>query len=68
METQIAIIVNGQVVEQVPSFKYLGSLIQDDTRCKDYVKTRLAMRMNIVIKLLKTTKHINWSGNSLSQE
>src|SRR6476469_975858 len=35
--------VEGQSVEQVSKFKYFGSLISEDSRCLDDVKTRIGM-------------------------
>src|SRR6478736_6417392 len=35
--------VEGQSVEQVSKFRYLGSLISEDGRCLDNVKTRIGM-------------------------
>src|SRR6476619_67685 len=35
--------VEGQSVEQVSKFRYLGSLISEDGRCLDDVKTRIGM-------------------------
>src|SRR6476469_9721417 len=40
---RVNIIVKGQSVEQVSKFKYLGSLISEDGRCLDDVKTRIGM-------------------------
>ena len=37
------ITVEGQSVEQVSKFRYLGSLISEDGRCLDDVKTRIGM-------------------------
>ena len=37
------ITVQGQGVEQVGKFRYLGSLISEDGRCLDDVKTRIGM-------------------------
>src|SRR6476469_10369127 len=39
----VNITVEGQSVEQVSKFKYLGSLISEDGRCLDDVKTRIGM-------------------------
>src|SRR6478609_12099134 len=35
--------IEGQSVEQVNKFRYLGSLISEDGRCLDNVKTRIGM-------------------------
>src|SRR6478609_7237278 len=40
---RVNIIVEGQSVEQVSKFRYLGSLILEDDRCLDDVKTRIGM-------------------------
>src|SRR6476469_8564584 len=40
---RVNITVEGQSVEQVSKFRYLGSLISDDDRCLDDVKTRIGM-------------------------
>ena len=40
---RVSITVEGQSVEQVSKFRYLGSLISDDDRCLDDVKTRIGM-------------------------
>ena len=37
------ITVEGQSVEQVSKFRYLGSLVSEDGRCLDDVKTRIGM-------------------------
>src|SRR6476469_6481986 len=39
----VNIIVEGQSVEQVSKFRYLGSLISEDGRCLDDVKTKIGM-------------------------
>jgi len=39
----VNITVEGQSVEQVSKFRYLGSLISEDGRCLDDVKTRIGM-------------------------
>src|SRR6476469_4112346 len=40
---RVNITVEGQSVEQVSKFSYLGSLISEDGRCLDYVKARIGM-------------------------
>src|SRR6476469_2531471 len=40
---RVNITVEGQSVEQVSKFRYLGSLISEDSRCLDDVKTRIGM-------------------------
>ena len=42
-EGTVNIIVEGQRVEQVKRFKYLGSLITEDERCIEDVKQRIGM-------------------------
>ena len=52
---------NGQVIEQVKCFKYLGSIITDDGKCQREVSTRIAEakqafnRMKTVLTNLKVT-------------
>jgi hypothetical protein len=40
---KVNIIVDGQSVEQVAKFKYLGSMISDDGKCMTDIKTRIAL-------------------------
>src|SRR6478609_814948 len=40
---RVSITVEGQSVEQVSKFRYLGSLISEDGRCLHDVKTRIGM-------------------------
>ena len=40
---RVNITVEGQCVEQVSKFSYLGSLISEDGRCLDDIKTRIGM-------------------------
>src|SRR6476469_10695131 len=40
---RVNITVEGQIVEQVSKFRYLGSLISEDGRCLDNVKIRIGM-------------------------
>src|SRR6476619_4200432 len=40
---RLNITVNGQSVEQVSKFRYLGSLISEDDRCLDDVKARIGL-------------------------
>ena len=43
-ETQdVRIVVNGQVLEQVKMFKYLGQWITDDGRCKCKIKNQIVI-------------------------
>ena len=37
------ITINGQQVEKVTAFKYLGSIISSDGRCTEEIRTRIAM-------------------------
>ena len=37
----VRIVVNGQVLEQVKKFKYLGQWITDDGRCECEIKNRI---------------------------
>src|SRR6478609_11429270 len=43
MGERVNITVEGQSVEQVSKFRYLGSIISEDGRCLDDVKTRIGM-------------------------
>ena len=40
---RMKITVEGQSIEQVSKFRYLGSLISEDGRCLNDVKTRIGM-------------------------
>src|SRR6478609_5236763 len=40
---RVKITLEGQSVEQVSKFRDLGSLISEDGRCLDYVRTRIGM-------------------------
>src|SRR6476469_1486718 len=40
---RVNITLEGQSVDQVSTFRYLGSLIAEDGRCLDNVKTRIGM-------------------------
>jgi hypothetical protein len=40
---KVELIVEGQKVEQVTKFKYLGSYISEDGRCEEEIKVRIAM-------------------------
>ena len=42
----INILIEGQLVEQVNQFRYLGSLISDDGTCTAEIKSRIAMAKN----------------------
>jgi hypothetical protein len=62
--SKLKIIIDGQCVEQVKKFKYLGSLITEDGRCETEVKARIAMGKDafskrkelLTRKMNKTTK------------
>ena len=47
---RVNITVEGQSVEQVSKFRYLGSLISEDGRCLDNVKTRIGMANDVCNK------------------
>src|SRR6478609_6471526 len=47
---RVNITVEGQSVKQVSKFRYLGSLISEDGRCLDDIKTRIGMGMDAFIK------------------
>src|SRR6476469_7431713 len=47
---RVNITVEGQSVEQVSKFRYLGSLISEDGRCLDDVKTRIGMAKDALNK------------------
>ena len=51
---ELNVYVNGQILEQVHRYKYLGSLITRDGRCVEEVKTRIAIAKNAFNKI----KHI----------
>jgi len=40
---EINIMINGSRIEQVKSFKYLGSTMTEDGRCKTEIKVRIAL-------------------------
>src|SRR6218665_1606820 len=42
----INITINGEILEQVEQFKYLGALITSDGRCETEIKTRIGMAKN----------------------
>src|SRR6476469_6564444 len=50
---RVNITVEGQSVEQVSKFRYLGSLILEDSRCLDDVKIRIEMAKNAFNKRKK---------------
>ena len=49
--TDVRIVVNGQVLEQVKKFKYLGQSITDDGRCKCEIKNQKEIARSTFIKL-----------------
>jgi len=40
---QVKITINGNEIEQVRPFRYLGSVITENVRCEQEIKTRIAM-------------------------
>ena len=49
--SKLKIVIDGQCVEQVKKFKYLGSLITEDGRCEAEVKARIGMVKDAFSKL-----------------
>ena len=49
--TVVRIVVNGQVVEQVKKFKYLGQWITDDDRCECEIKNQIEIATSTFIKM-----------------
>ena len=47
--SDMRIVVNGQVIEQVKKFKYLGQWITDDSRCE--IKNRIEIARSTFIKM-----------------
>jgi hypothetical protein len=47
---KISIVVDGQNIEQVTKFKYLGAIISEDGRCLEDVKARIGMAKDAFIK------------------
>jgi hypothetical protein len=47
----VRIVVNGQVLEQVKKFKYLGQWITDDGGCECEIKTRIEIAKSTFIKM-----------------
>src|SRR6218665_829230 len=45
-EGVINITIDGEILEQVERFRYLGALITSDVRCKTEIKTRIGMAKN----------------------
>ena len=50
---KLNIVVNGTVLEQVTSFKYLGSAITEDGRCKTEIEVRIAIAKAAFMKRRK---------------
>ena len=46
-EGDVTLFVEGQIVEQVAKFKYLGSLIEANGRCEGEIKVRIGMAKDI---------------------
>ena len=46
----VRIVLNGQVLEQVKKFKYLGQWITDNCRCKCEIKNRIEIARSTYIK------------------
>jgi len=57
----LEISVDGRKLEQVDSFKYLGSKVTSDADCVCDVKSRLALGMAVMIKLTEI-----WKNKSVS--
>jgi hypothetical protein len=70
----VNIVIDGQVVEQVKKFKYLGAMISEDGRCETEVKVRIGMakdafnkrrellRRNMSLRVKKSiVKTVVWS-------
>ena len=47
----VRIAINGQVLEQVKKFKYLGQWITDDGRCECEIKNRIEIARSTFIKM-----------------
>jgi hypothetical protein len=47
----VRIVINGQVLEQVKKFKYLGQWITDDGRCECEIKNRIEIARSTFIKM-----------------
>ena len=47
----VRIVVNGQVLEQVKKFRYLGQWITDDGRCKCEIKNQIKIARSTFIKM-----------------
>ena len=53
---QTHIIVNGETLEQVDSFKYLGALITEDGKSTIEIRARLAIALSAMSRLSKMYK------------
>ena len=42
-ERVVSLVIDGQKVEQVKSFKYLGAIVKDNASCVEDVKARIGM-------------------------
>ena len=49
--SDVRIAVNGQVLEQVKKFKYLGQWITDDGRCECDIKNQIEIARSTFIKM-----------------
>ena len=47
----VRIVENGQVLEQVKKFKYLGQWIKDDGRCECEIKNRIQIARRTFIQM-----------------
>ena len=47
----VRIVVNGQVLEQVKKFKYLGQWITDNGKCECEIKTQIEITRSTFIKI-----------------
>ena len=47
----VRIVINGQVLEQVKKFKYLGQWITDDGRCECEIKNQIEIAKSTFIKM-----------------
>ena len=60
-ERNIAIDVDGQVLEQERDFGYLGLIITGDGRCDKEIKRRIAIaRCNFIMKDVLATRKLKW--------
>ena len=61
-EKNIAIDVDGQELEQVRDFRYIGQIITDDSRCDKEIKRRIAItRSNFInMKDVLATRKLKW--------